>query len=222
MEPKTRGSFGARIYALLLYLYPTSFRREYGDSMLQLFEDQRRAVRGGGGYAMLWWKTLRDLVVSVPAAHSNDASRAPSSGAPFVWTAVAILATVFVVNALILPSLIGRLPTDETTAVAAAPMVGSTATYLAAAQLAAGVVSTLLAISAFRFALRQRSVLTGAATFVAGFGLTLMALAMNPWLWLPLDRYPAAMAWALGVWPLLAFAWLALTARRHWRRTRGA
>jgi hypothetical protein len=45
-----------------------------------------------------------------------------------------------------------------------------------------------------------------------------MALAMNPWLWLPLDRYPVAIAWALAVWPLLAFAWIVLTVRSRRRR----
>jgi len=54
-------SLGSRLYAALLYLYPSSFRREYGESMLQLFNDQRRAVSGAGDNAMLWLKTLRDL-----------------------------------------------------------------------------------------------------------------------------------------------------------------
>jgi hypothetical protein len=106
-------SFGARLYALLLYLYPPSFRREYGESMLQLFNDQRRSVRGAGGYAMLWWKTLRDLVLSLPAAHSNDASRRPSRGAAFVWTVLVILGLVFLVNGLILPSMISRMPSGD-------------------------------------------------------------------------------------------------------------
>jgi hypothetical protein len=47
------------------------------------------------------------------------------------------------------------------------------------------------------------------AAFVAGAALTFMALAMNPWLWLPLDRYPAAIVWALGIWPLAAVAYVA-------------
>jgi hypothetical protein len=218
MAPKRPRSAGGRVYALLLLLYPASFRREYGDSMLQLFEDQRRAARGSGGYAMLWWKTLRDLARSVPAAHSRDAMRTPSMGPKLVWSVVVVLALVFLVNAVVLPGWIGRVPSGEAAAVAAAPVVAPTGEYRAVGQVAAGVISTLLAIGACLLARRQRGVLTGAAVFVAGALLTFMALAMNPWLWLPLDRYPAAIAWALGVWPLLAFAWLVLTVRSRRRQ----
>jgi hypothetical protein len=74
----------------------------------------------------------------------------------------------------------------------------------------------LLACGAFLLAVHQRTLLTGAATFVAGAALTLIALAMLPWLWLPLDRYPPAIAWALGIWPLTAIAWAArLIVRWH-------
>jgi hypothetical protein len=188
MSSKVPDSFGARLYALLLYLYPTSFRREYGESMLQLFNDQSRAVQGAGGYAMLWLKMLRDLVLSVPAAHSNTVSPKPSRGAAFVWTVVVILGLVFLVNGMILPSMISRMPNDAVTAVVEAPGVAPTGEYRAIAQVTAGVVSTLLAFGAFLLAVRQRSMLTGAATFVAGWALTFGALATLPWIWLPLDR----------------------------------
>jgi hypothetical protein len=218
MAPESPRSAGARVYALLLHLYPTSFRREYGDSMLQLFEDQRRAVHGSGGYAMLWWKTLRDLVRSVPAAHSHDGVRTPSMGPAFVWSVVVLLGLVFLVNAVVLPAWIGRMPSDEAAAVVEAPVVAPTGEYRVVGQVAAGVISTLLALGGCLLARRQRGVLTGAAVFVAGAILTFMALAMNPWLWLPLDRYPVAIAWALAVWPLLAFAWIVLTVRSRRRR----
>jgi hypothetical protein len=218
MAPESPRSAGARVYALLLHLYPTSFRREYGDSMLQLFEDQRRAVRGSGGYAMLWWKTLRDLVWSVPAAHSHDGVRRPSMGPAFVWSVVVLLGLVFLVNAVVLPAWIMRMPSDEAAAVVEAPVVGPTGEYRVVGQVAAGLISTLLALGACLLARRQRGVLTGAAVFVAGAMLAFMALAMNPWLWLPLDRYPVAIAWALAVWPLLALAWIVLTVRSRRRR----
>jgi hypothetical protein len=237
--PETQSSFGARLYALLLYLYPASFRREYGDSMLQLFNDQRRSARGAGAYAMLWWKTLRDLVLSVPAAHSNDASPKRSKGAAFVWTVVVVLGALFLVNELILPSMISRMtctaddlkfsctiPLGTSRGWAAAivvpaPGVAPSGEYRAIAQVAAGAFSTLLAFGAFLLALRLRSLLTGAATFVAGAALTFMALAMNPWLWGPLDRYPAAITWALLVWPLAALAWLAVTIIARQQRAGG-
>jgi hypothetical protein len=201
---------GSRLYALLLYLYPSSFRREYGESMLQLFNDQRRAVDGAGGYAMLWLKTLRDLLLSVPAAHS-DGSRPSSAGGRVVWAVVVIIGLVFLLNALILPQMISRMPSGGVApaAVVDAPGVAPSGEYRAIAQVTAATVSTVLAFGALLFALR-RSVATGAAVFIAGGTLTFMALATLPWLWLPLDRYPVAITWALGIWPLAAIAWVAL------------
>jgi hypothetical protein len=177
--------------------------------MVQLFNDQRRLVRGPGGYAMLWLKTLRDLVLSVPAAHTSERSGGPSKGAAFVWTLLAILGVLFLLNAMVLPSMIMRTPGGDGVAAADVEAYGvaPTGEYRVIAQVVASGVATLLAFGAFLFAIRHHSLLTGAATFVAGATLTCMALAMSPWLWLPLDRYPAAIAWALAVWPLAAIAW---------------
>ena len=209
MSSRTTRSIGARCYALLLYLYPTSFRREYGESMLQLFNDQHRAVNGAGGHAMLWLKTLRDLLLSVPAAHSSH-PRPASGGARFVWTFLVILGLVFLLNGLILPQMISRMPSDGAAAVAEVSGAGPSGEYRAVAQLVVGLISTLLVLGAFLFAVRQRSSATGAAVFVAGGALTFMALAVNPWLWLPLDRYPVGIVWALGIWPLAAVVWAVL------------
>jgi hypothetical protein len=206
MSSRTTRSIGARCYALLLYLYPPSFRREYSESMLQLFNDQCRAVNGAGGHAMLWLKTLRDLLLSVPAAHSSQPRRT-STGARFVWTLLVILGLAFLLNAMVLPAMIARVPSDGVAAVVETPGVAPTGEYRAVAQVVVAVVSTLLVIGAFLFAVRQRSMATGAAAFVAGAALTFVALAMNPWLWLPRDQYPVAIAWALGIWPLAAVAW---------------
>jgi hypothetical protein len=215
MGLKDAKSFGARLYALLLYLYPASFRREYGESMLQLFNDQCRSISGPGGYAVLWVKTLRDLLLSVPAAHSNG-PRPASNGARLLWTVLAVLGLVFVVNAVILPSWISRMPSDVPTIVQAteAAMPGP---YRTVALVAVAIVSTLLALGALVFALRQPNLSTGAVAFVVGAGLTCMGLAINPWLWTPLDRYPVSIAWAVGIWPLAAIAWavLALIGRRR-------
>ena len=158
---------------------------------------------------MLWLKTLRDLLLSVPAAHSNE-PRPASTGARFVWTLLVILALVFLLNSLILPSMISRMPSDGVAAVVETPGVGPTGEYRAVAQVVVVVVSTLLVVGAFLFAVRQRSMATGAAGFVAGAALTFIALAMNPWLWLPRDQYPVAIAWALGIWPLAAVVWAVL------------
>jgi hypothetical protein len=197
-------------------LYPTSFRREYGESMLQLFNDQRRSARGAGGYAMLWLKTLRDLVRSVPAARLSERSGVPSQGAAFVWIALLTLGVVFLLNSMVLPSMVGRTPSIDV--VVETSSVTPIEDYRAFARVAASAVSTFLAFGAFLLAARQRSLLTGAATFVAGAALTFMVLAMLPWLWLPLNQYPPAIAWALGIWPLTAIIWAAwLIVRRRQR-----
>jgi hypothetical protein len=197
----------SRLYALLLYLYPKAFRREYGEAMLQLFHDQRRGVRGVGGHAMLWFKTLRDLVLSVPAAHS-DAPRS-SKSTVLVWT-IAIVGLVFVVNAVVLPSFISRMPSSAEVAPVVADGAGPTGQYRAVAQVAVALISTALAFGALVFAQRRRNVLDGVAGFIVGAAITFVALAMNPWIWLPLAEYPVGVAWALGIWPLAFIAWIAL------------
>jgi hypothetical protein len=216
MSAKAPRSLGARLYALLLYLYPKSFRREYGESMLQLFNDRLRAVDGAGGYAMLWLKMLRDLMQSVPAAHANGPR--PASGR-LLWTVVVIIGLVFLVNAVVLPSMISRVPVEGAAAAVAATQPAQAGEYVAVARGAAAMLSTLLAFGAFLFALRRRSMANGAAVFIAGGALTFVALATNPWLWMPLDRYPVAITRALGIWPLAAIAWAVLTviARRAQR-----
>ena len=57
-------SASERLYRLLLVAYPRRFRREYGESMAQVFRDCCRAAeRGQGlrGVLWLWLATLRDL-----------------------------------------------------------------------------------------------------------------------------------------------------------------
>jgi len=57
-----------QLYSLLLYLYPRSFRTEYGELMAQIFRDtMRERLRNGGMAALvsLWILTLFDLVQSV-------------------------------------------------------------------------------------------------------------------------------------------------------------
>jgi hypothetical protein len=212
-------SLAARLYALLLYLYPSSFRREYGESMLQLFNDQRRAVSGAGGNAMLWLKTLRDLVSSIPAAYlserQTDGQRgAATVGAVFVWGLIGALACTFLAFAVVIPSTVGYLPpTDEAASIATAEQVaaGEPGPYRALVVAGIAVVATLLAGGAFLFSLAQRSLWNGAAVFVAGAMLSIFTLGSNPWIWMRQGEPSVAGLWILAVWPLAAIAWAALT-----------
>lgn len=55
----------SQLYTLLLYLYPRSFRAEYGEPMVQLFRDKNRDVLRNGhalGLFRLWLFALLDLL----------------------------------------------------------------------------------------------------------------------------------------------------------------
>lgn len=58
-----------RLYALLLRLYPSSFRSEYGGEMSRIFRLRRERVRGAWPVAALWAATLRETVTTAPAVH---------------------------------------------------------------------------------------------------------------------------------------------------------
>jgi len=69
---KGRRNFSERLYAALLFLYPSGFRREYGREMALVFADRRREVEGRAGgrsLAGLWCETVIDLARSAPAEH---------------------------------------------------------------------------------------------------------------------------------------------------------
>jgi len=55
-----------KIYALLLRLFPSRFRKEYGEESLQLFRDRARDERGFTPCLRLWFDLLADLAISVP------------------------------------------------------------------------------------------------------------------------------------------------------------
>ncbi|HWB87569.1 MAG TPA: hypothetical protein VG675_25730, partial [Bryobacteraceae bacterium] len=62
----------ARIYGLLLHLYPAELREDFGPEMMQVFlddmEDSRRR-HGFSGAARVWWHSLKELgQVALPAA----------------------------------------------------------------------------------------------------------------------------------------------------------
>ena len=57
-------SASLRLYTLLLLIYPRSFRREYGELMIQLFRDMMRdgiRQRGGLGAIEVWWRVVAEL-----------------------------------------------------------------------------------------------------------------------------------------------------------------
>src|SRR5579864_7270885 len=59
------------IFRLLLHLYPTRFRREYGNEALQLFRDRAREETGVWASIRLWFDLLTDLVISIPREYGH-------------------------------------------------------------------------------------------------------------------------------------------------------
>lgn len=79
-------------YRRLLWLYPTSFREEYGDDLIQTYRDLLLFSADGRS---VWWRTTRDLIGSV--TRERAALFSPKRR-PSWWIAVAgVLAFAFVV-----------------------------------------------------------------------------------------------------------------------------
>jgi hypothetical protein len=64
-----------KLYALLLRLYPSQFRKEYGSEALRFFHDRLRDERGFIPRLRLWFDLLTDLCISIP----QEYRRAPSA-----------------------------------------------------------------------------------------------------------------------------------------------
>jgi hypothetical protein len=65
-------SASERVYRLLLFVYPKTYRREYGPPMIQVYRDLCRnsyRQRGRVGLASLWLRLLADLFTSSIGQH---------------------------------------------------------------------------------------------------------------------------------------------------------
>jgi len=66
-----------KIYAWLLRLYPSHFRRAYGDEALQLLRDRNRDEKGLLPGLRLWLDLLADLATSLPHEYRRVRSQIP-------------------------------------------------------------------------------------------------------------------------------------------------
>jgi putative ABC transport system permease protein len=68
-----RRSRAERLYRLLLRLFPSEFRGDFGDEMSTVFGDERdeAAAVGRLGLARLWWRTLRGFARTAPREHAD-------------------------------------------------------------------------------------------------------------------------------------------------------
>lgn len=64
-----------RVYRLMLFTYPASFRREFGAHMAQVHRDKCRmniAKQGFFGLCQIWFSTLLDWFTTVPEQHLEE------------------------------------------------------------------------------------------------------------------------------------------------------
>lgn len=59
------------LYRALLYLFPSSWRAEFGSQMCEVFASRRREASGLPGMVLLWLETLPDLLLSALAVHTD-------------------------------------------------------------------------------------------------------------------------------------------------------
>jgi predicted permease len=86
-------------YRALLYLYPKSFRAEYGEEMTAVFARELRAASGGGALLLLV-KTLFDTVVNAAGVHTDIAKQDISYALRSLGRTPGFTATAIVVAAL--------------------------------------------------------------------------------------------------------------------------
>lgn len=70
----------SRAYRVLLRLYPDVFRRDYGDEMARLFDEQlrdARAMHGRKAIADLWARVLVDVLATAPRQHLSQERHVP-------------------------------------------------------------------------------------------------------------------------------------------------
>jgi hypothetical protein len=76
-----------KIYAFLLRLYPSAFRKAYGEESMQLVRDRLRDETGFVGRLRLWFDLVVDCLMSLPteyrhAQHMLSATQSHSDGVP--------------------------------------------------------------------------------------------------------------------------------------------
>jgi hypothetical protein len=65
-----------KMYARLLRLYPSGFRRQYEDAALRLIPDRLRDETGFFTRIRLWWELVTDVLVGLPQSYRNSYAEA--------------------------------------------------------------------------------------------------------------------------------------------------
>jgi hypothetical protein len=103
--------FSHRLYALLLAAYPSTFRREYGAQMAQVFRDRCREVARqprGVGLLRLWKETLLDLLRTVTTEHLENLWKGKTAVKNLRMDALALLGCIAIILSAMLLLSYGR------------------------------------------------------------------------------------------------------------------
>jgi len=171
MTPRSRRppEVSARIYRMLLWAYPASFRRQYADEMADVFRDMAEAAvgrRGTAGLIALWLRIVPDLVFSMVAQQLAETERRFAMWQEF-WGRAHVSAAL--TAALILAAL--ATPADPASMViAAVPIFGVYVAALASRGLGPG-----------------------------GRALAILASILHAVLWIGVIWHPATLAPLVGV-----------------------
>ena len=191
MTPRLRRppEISARIYRMLLWAYPASFRRQYADEMADVFRDMAEAAverRGTAGLIALWLGVVPDVVFTVVAQQLAETERRVAMWQEFWgWAHVSAALTA----ALILAAL--ATPADPASMLmAAVPICGVYLAALVSKRLGPRGRSLAIGIGVLH-AVLWVSVMWFPATLLAGVHLALLsatdaflvfvALAVLPW-----------------------------------------
>src|SRR5215207_4333360 len=72
-------SAGDRVYAALMWLYPSEFRARFGRDMVDFFRDRRRAARRSGGVpgvVAAWCRGVIDVLTGAALERAHAVGRA--------------------------------------------------------------------------------------------------------------------------------------------------
>jgi hypothetical protein len=215
-------SWSILTYWLIVQAYPYSFRREFGESMTQVFGDSVRAAwkrAGLAGLAILWMRTVVDVVVSLFSAYVSEKrdwmfKLAVSLAALYACALAGIVGYGAVrFGEFYRPpvfSVFGAPNAHEDVLIAAyeQAMSGEFGTYRTFTAAAGLSLAVLLGATSALLGLWQKSLLHGTGALVVGTALTIVAFELLPTVWFPLDRYPVGALWLMGGVPVAACTYL--------------
>ena len=219
-------AWSLRAYFIILRLYPTAFRLEFGDSMAQVFGDlveRERKERGPLGLLLLWIHTVVDVARSVALAYVGEGGRMMARAVLVLGVAYVCFLTLFTAYGanrfaeFYQPPAFNRAGAPDTVsedtlvAVYEQSLGGKFGTYKQLTFRTGIVLAIWLGLSSALFGRWQRSVLHGVGALVAGVLVTMAAFELLPSIWFPFDHYAVGFVWLMSGVPVAAATWIVLT-----------